>query len=392
MVHSLRAYHQTPQLRGTPHTGQSQSLIHRLDQDHPPAVPPEASACVGITISIARHERARGHHRAPCNAGVQSSLQACDGKKVALVPTMGYLHAGHLSLVESARKCADVVVVSIYVNPTQFRVGEDFDAYPRDVEGDREKLRAVGVDVAFEPPSLYTPAPTQASTSFVVGQDGHTPGAHETFVQVEELQKGLCGITRPHFFRGVATICTKLFHIVEPDVAVFGRKDYQQWRIISRMVRDLDFDIEIIGMPLKREEDGIAMSRCPAHLLLHPQCLPARYQATPNHASVPAAISRNVRLTPDERKRALSISKGLKWAQAAVAEGVTEAPTIRTKIVNMISEAGGTVDYVEICHAENLNPVDAFGPQDTIIAIAAKFGSVRLLDNIEIAKDPAAAA
>jgi len=275
-----------------------------------------------------------------------------DGKSVALVPTMGYLHPGHLSLIEGAKQHAAVVVVSIYVNPTQFRVGEDFDVYPRDVEGDREKLRQAGVDAVFEPESLYQPAPAQSISSFVVGQDEHIPGSHETYVQVEQLQKGLCGITRPHFFRGVATICCKLFHIVEPDVAVFGQKDYQQWKIICRMVRDLDFDIRIIGMPLMREDDGIAMS------------------------------SRNVRLTKEERKRALCISQGLKWAQASAASGVTEAAVLRQHIVDLISGAQGQVDYVEVLDAENLNPVSAVADRDVVIAVAAKFGSVRLLDNV----------
>eukprot|EP00193_Tetraselmis_chui_P015873 CAMPEP_0177789240 /NCGR_PEP_ID=MMETSP0491_2-20121128/22629_1 /TAXON_ID=63592 /ORGANISM="Tetraselmis chuii, Strain PLY429" /LENGTH=304 /DNA_ID=CAMNT_0019311061 /DNA_START=38 /DNA_END=952 /DNA_ORIENTATION=+ len=278
------------------------------------------------------------------------------GKRVGLVPTMGYLHAGHLSLIEGARQHADVVMVSIYVNPTQFiRVGEDFDVYPRDVEGDREKLRQAGVDAVFEPESLYQPAPALGSSSFVVGQHEHVPGSHETFVQVEHLQKGLCGITRPHFFRGVATICCKLFNIVEPDVAVFGRKDYQQWKVICRMVRDLDFDIKIIGMPLMREADGIAMS------------------------------SRNVRLTKDERERALCINAGLKWAQQSSANGVTESATLQQHIVNAISAAGGQVDYVEVLDAENLNPVPTVtGERDAVIAVAAKFGSVRLLDNIVI--------
>lgn len=180
--------------------------------------------------------------------------------------------------------------------------------------------------------------------------------------QVERLQKPLCGISRPHFFRGVATIVTKLFHIVEPDVAVFGRKDYQQWRVICRMVRDLDFGIEIIGMPICREADGLAMS------------------------------SRNARLAPDARHRALCIQAALSWAQqavAAAAAGSGPAPSlqqIREHVWSAIEGAGGKVDYVELVHAENLGAVSDAASQPTLLAVAAWFpahdrGTVRLIDN-----------
>jgi len=265
---------------------------------------------------------------------------------------MGYLHDGHLALVEGAKRFADVVVVSIYVNPTQFSVNEDFDVYPRDVEGDREKLRRAGVDAVFEPSSLYEAAPSSSATSFVVGTGEFIPGGHETYVQVEQLQKVLCGVSRPHFFRGVATVCAKLFNIVEPDVAVFGKKDYQQWRIISTMVRDLDFGVEVVGMPLVREPDGLAMS------------------------------SRNVRLSPDERQRALCISRGLRTAREAIEGGAQMSPAeVQRDIAGAIQSAGGAVDYVEVLDADNLSPVSGFAAQDTLIAVAAKFGSVRLIDN-----------
>jgi pantoate--beta-alanine ligase len=194
------------------------------------------------------------------------------GRRVAFVPTMGFLHEGHLSLVREARARADVVAVSIYVNPAQFAAHEDFGTYPRDDEGDLAKLRAVGADAAFVPAHLYAQdAPTPPPP----------PPPHETFVTVERLSTGLCSTTRPHFFRGVATVVCKLFNVVEPDVAVFGKKDYQQFRVVQRMVRDLDYDIRIVGVELTREPDGLAMS------------------------------SRNVRLDPEARVAARAISKAL---------------------------------------------------------------------------------
>eukprot|EP00775_Hariotina_reticulata_P008765 gene8765-8944_t len=258
-----------------------------------------------------------------------SRQQKLAGKKIAFVPTMGYLHKGHLSLVEAAKQHADVIVASIYVNPTQFSANEDFDIYPRNPLDDRLQLQAAGCAAIFEPPSLYHQVPGGDDGVNVVGRELNHPDAHETWVAVERLQQGLCGGSRPHFFRGVATVVSKLFHIVEPDVAVFGQKDYQQWRLITRMVRDLDFPITIIGMPITREEDGLAMS------------------------------SRNARLSAQSRSAALSISRALNWAKLAVQQQqVTQAADIQAEVRQQITAAGGQVDYVEV----NVRIADLFPP------------------------------
>ena len=258
------------------------------------------------------------------------------GRRIALVPTMGYLHEGHLELVRRAKAVADVVIVSIYVNPAQFAANEDFGTYPRDEEGDAAKLREMRVDAVFAPRRLYvaadedamrarsaTSAKSDEKTSHSSGggeaSDGDGDGAtasapspssssspppppHETYVTVENLQRGFCAITRPHFFRGVATVVCKLFNICDPDVAVFGKKDYQQWRLVERMTRDLDFAIEIVGVPLMREEDGVAMS------------------------------SRNVRLTPKNRLACRAVSVALECV--AEVRSIHWSPYDRVGVVN----------------------------------------------------------
>ncbi|KAJ4757180.1 Pantothenate synthetase [Rhynchospora pubera] len=293
-----------------------------------------------------------------------------DGKSLALVPTMGYLHEGHLSLVREARAHADVIVVSVYVNPGQFAPSEDLSTYPSDLQGDLLKLSQSGVvQAVFCPTNLYdydTPGPLsvpprqrpsagsgeeQAPVSCLEKEKGG--GTHETWVRVERLEKGMCGASRPVFFRGVATVVTKLFHIVEPDVAVFGKKDYQQWRIISRMVRDLDFAIEIIGSEIVREADGLAMS------------------------------SRNVRLSPRDRKQALSINKALSEAKVHVSKGSVSSQELKDRIIQTVADAGGRIDYVEIVEQESLEHVEKI-KCSVVICIAAWFGDVRLIDNIEI--------
>jgi pantoate--beta-alanine ligase len=256
------------------------------------------------------------------------------GETIAFVPTMGYLHQGHLSLVEGAKERADRVVASVYVNPGQFAPHEDFDTYPRDPQGDRKKLRLAGCDAVFEPTSLYTEG-------------------HQTWVRAEELEVPLCGVSRPTFFRGVATVVTKLFHIVGPDVAVFGKKDYQQWRIIETLSRELDFGIEVVGMPLVREADGLAMS------------------------------SRNARLSVDDRVKARSMSEALFDARRRVEDGLREAAILRENIRRTITDVGGVVDYVEIVSASSLLPVLQI-TDHVVIAAAASFGGVRLIDNVEI--------
>ena len=301
-----------------------------------------------------------------------SRAQRAAGARVGFVPTMGYLHDGHLSLVEAAMARCDAVVVSIYVNPAQFAQHEDFGTYPRDDLGDLAKLRALGVHAVFRPRHLYVQDASgrgphghaEPSSSGIGGGEGETgkrdEPPHETWVTVESLQAGLCAKTRPHFFRGVATVVAKLFNIVEPDVAVFGKKDYQQWRIIRRMVRDLDFDIDVVGMPLAREPDGLAMS------------------------------SRNVRLTSEHRAAAVAISKALA-AAAKYVEGVqdcgeeVDAGRVIASVSDAITASGGEVDYVEVVDQQSLRAVTVIVPgQPVVIPVAAKYGDVRLLDNVEI--------
>ncbi|XP_030547778.1 pantoate--beta-alanine ligase [Rhodamnia argentea] len=287
------------------------------------------------------------------------------GKTIGLVPTMGYLHEGHLSLIREAHRHADVVVVSVYVNPGQFAPSEDLSTYPSDFEGDMSKLKAVpgGVDVVFHPHNLYDYGQRgvgdQAAASGVDGDNGSVSCVegkglgHETWVRVERLEKGLCGKSRPVFFRGVATVVTKLFNIVEPDVGVFGKKDYQQWRIIRRLVRDLDFSIQVIGSEVMRDHDGLALS------------------------------SRNVHLSPEEREKALSISRSLSRAKSATEKGEVNCQNLKDSVIQAIQAAGGKIDYAEIVDQESLEAVEEIR-SPVVLCVAAWFGKVRLIDNIEI--------
>lgn len=289
-----------------------------------------------------------------------SRAMRSQGKVIGLVPTMGYLHEGHLSLIRQVHNHSNVVVVSIYVNPGQFSPSEDLSTYPSDFDGDIQKLMSVpgGVDVVFHPHNLYD----YGNDTKIIGggDDGGVVSCieksgfwHETWVRVEKLEKGLCGESRPVFFRGVATIVTKLFNIVEPDVAVFGKKDYQQWRIIQRMVRDLDFSIKVIGCEVTRESDGLAMS------------------------------SRNVHLSPEDREKALSINKSLLRAKSAAEDGQVHCEKLRNMVIQCITEAGGRIDYAEIVDQESLEKVELIkGP--VVFCVAAWFGKVRLIDNMEI--------
>ncbi|KAK1308491.1 Pantoate--beta-alanine ligase [Acorus calamus] len=277
---------------------------------------------------------------------------------LALVPTMGFLHQGHLSLIQEAKKHAQLVVVSIYVNPGQFSPSEDLSTYPSDFQGDLRKLVEIGgVDAVFCPPNLYetTPSGLDLGRDFegkaVSCVDGR--GGHESWVRVERLEKGLCGKSRPIFFRGVATIVAKLFNIVEPDVAVFGKKDYQQWRIIRRMVHDLDFPINIIGSEIMRDPDGLAMS------------------------------SGNVHLSAEEREKALSISRSLSKAKHNVQNGQHSCRELKKLVIQEITEAGGRLDYAEVVDQESLEPVDVI-KCPVVFCVASWFGKVRLIDNIEI--------
>lgn len=264
--------------------------------------------------------------------------QRLSGKRIAVVPTMGYLHEGHMSLIDVARKAADVVIVTIFVNPTQFGPNEDLDKYPRDFDRDRELCEARGAQAIFAPEAdaMYCPD-------------------RSTWVNEEMLSRGLCGKSRPVHFRGVTTVVAKLFNATLPDVAVFGQKDAQQALIIKRMVRDLNFPVEIIVAPIVREPDGLAMS------------------------------SRNRYLSEDERTRATALSKALFAARLRLEEcGMPELPESVTDEIRMsIEAAGGKVDYIEMLDAETLEPVSV-STQQVLIAIAVFFGTTRLIDNVMI--------
>jgi len=256
-------------------------------------------------------------------------------KKIALVPTMGYLHEGHLSLVDVAKANADVVVMSIFVNPTQFAPNEDLMRYPRDIERDERLARERGVDYIFHPEvtEMY-------------------PDPYFTYVVTEQLAKVLCGISRPTHFRGVTTVVAKLFNIIQPDVAVFGQKDAQQAVIIRQMVRDLNFPTQIIVAPIVREPDGLAMS------------------------------SRNVYLAPEERQQAPIIFKALQAARENVKNGLTDANQVRDQITKMIQTSPlARIDYVEIIDDQTLTPVETIKP-GTFAAVAVYYGKTRLIDNI----------
>jgi pantoate--beta-alanine ligase len=256
------------------------------------------------------------------------------GETVGFVPTMGYLHEGHLSLVREAFQRCTRVVVSIFVNPTQFGPNEDLAAYPRDFARDEALCRDAGVDAVFYP---------------AVGE--MYASDHSTWVVEEDLTQTLCGASRPGHFRGVTTVVAKLFHAVEPDVAVFGRKDAQQALVIQRMVRDLDFAVEVVVAPLIREPDGLAMS------------------------------SRNKYLDADQRQRALSISRGLALAVRRYERGERDAATLCAAVADGVSAAGGEIDYVELVSRADLRSVgQADGP--VLLAVAARFGATRLIDNV----------
>jgi len=256
------------------------------------------------------------------------------GETVALVPTMGYFHRGHLSLMETGRKMADHLVVSLFVNPTQFGENEDLDSYPSDLEKDLELADAKGASVVFTPPrnDIY-------------------PERFQTFVELSLLPHHLCGMDRPVHFKGVATVVTKLFNIVRPEVAIFGAKDFQQLQVIRQLVKDLNFNIKIVGCPIVREATGLAMS------------------------------SRNVYLSSDERQSALSLSRSLELAERIIKGGERDALLIKSKVVDMIMGYVHTaIDYVVVCDPETLEDIDRVrGP--VLIAMAVKVGGTRLIDN-----------
>lgn len=256
------------------------------------------------------------------------------GRTIALVPTMGFFHSGHLNLMKQGREMADTVVVSLFVNPLQFGAGEDYEKYPRDLERDRQLAEQVGVEVLFTPryEDLY-------------------PEGFQTYVTVEGVTQGLCGASRPGHFRGVATVVCKLFQLVKPNKALFGLKDYQQVVTIKQMVRDLDMDLEVIGLPTVREADGLAMS------------------------------SRNVYLSPEERRSALSLSQSLSAAQKSCREGEREAGVILAEVTrNLTRHPGNRIDYAQIVDSETLVELETINPRG-ILALAVWVGRTRLIDN-----------
>ncbi len=264
---------------------------------------------------------------------LRRALDADSGARVALVPTMGALHRGHLSLLSRAAQAADRTVASIFVNPTQFAPGEDLARYPRPREADLEALARAGCDFVF------TPTPGQMY-----------PEGFETKVEVGALAQALCGASRPRHFAGVATVVLKLLNIVRPRVAVFGEKDYQQLVVIRRMVKDLDVPVEILGAPLVREPDGLALS------------------------------SRNIYLSPAERKRALSLSRGLLAALAAYRSGERQAEPLLACVRGALKAEALCPEYLELRHAADLTTLREAGPPALIMA-AVIVGSTRLIDN-----------
>jgi len=259
------------------------------------------------------------------------------GKRIGLVPTMGFLHAGHLSLVDEARRHSDFVVMSIYVNPTQFAAGEDLDKYPRNMERDEQLASARGVDVIFAPADreMY-------------------PEKHLAFIEVDVLSHILEGEFRPTHFKGVTTVVAKLFNIVKPDVAVFGQKDAQQAFIIKKMVRDLNFDLEIIVSPIIREEDGLAMS------------------------------SRNAYLSEPLRKQATVLYRSLKLAEKKVSSGATSLSGVRADMLKLISaKSEGKPDYISFVDPDTFEKVEETGLlKEVLTLLAVRFGKTRLIDNM----------
>jgi pantoate--beta-alanine ligase len=258
------------------------------------------------------------------------------GKIIGFVPTMGYIHEGHLSLVRTARKKSQFVVVSIFVNPPQFGPKEDFRTYPRDLKRDVNLLKKESVDLIFNPTNkdIY-------------------PDDYKTYVEVFYLSKILCGLSRPTHFRGVTTIVLKLFNIVQPDIAVFGKKDYQQAVIIKKMVRDLNLDVKIVMGRIIREKDGLAMS------------------------------SRNSYLSKKHRKDAVVIYESLQWAHRMYRRNLRDSKSVLKKIRHMIQQRGGFVDYIEAVDKDTLKPVRRF-TKGTLVCCAVYFGKTRLIDNIII--------
>lgn len=259
-----------------------------------------------------------------------------DGARIGFVPTMGWLHEGHLSLVDRAREAADAVVLSVFVNPTQFGPDEDFEEYPRDLDRDLRLAAERGVDLVFAPPvsEMY---PREQSIWVVPGPLGDR----------------LCGASRPGHFRGVLTVVIKLLHLVDPDAAVFGRKDFQQAVLVRRMVEELTMDVEVLTAPIVRDADGLALS------------------------------SRNEYLSASERDAALSLSRGLREVRRAFREGERDGEALARLARRTMEEAGARVDYAEVVDPETLEPA-AEASEESVCAVAAYVGDTRLIDNAPV--------
>ncbi len=258
------------------------------------------------------------------------------GKRVGVVPTMGYLHTGHASLIENARELADVVITTVFVNPPQFGPGEDFGRYPRDFERDHSLAAQAGSDIIFYPDvrEMY-------------------PEAYGTYVEVEGVSKILEGRSRPTHFRGVTTVVIKLLNITKPHVAVFGQKDAQQAFIVQKMVRELNLDVQVVVAPIVREPDGLAMS------------------------------SRNVYLNETERKNARVLCKSLLHAQTRIRGGERSATALRSEIESMIAGVNPTqIDYVAFVRPDHFQETDRIEPPSVLVLLAVRFGSTRLIDNM----------
>ncbi len=263
------------------------------------------------------------------------------GRRIAFVPTMGYLHEGHASLLRRGRALGDVLVLSIFVNPTQFGAGEDLDRYPRDFERDHALAERELTDIIFHPDTkdMY-------------------PAGYQTEVRVQKVSAPLCGLSRPVHFAGVATVCTKLFNIVKPHVAVFGEKDFQQYLVIDRLVRDLNLDLEIVPHPTVREPDGLAMS------------------------------SRNVYLTPEEREQAVALNSALQIAKRLVDAGERRTAAVMAAIDEELAKAPlGRLDYAEARSLPDLDEVGENIKGPTLLALAVFFSRARLIDNVVLLRE-----
>lgn len=257
------------------------------------------------------------------------------GKTIGLVPTMGYFHQGHLSLMHRAKKDCDIVVVSLYVNPIQFSPQEDFTFYPRDFERDKRLAEKVGIDYLFSP-----------------SDEEMYPSEHLTHVQVEKITDKLCGAHRPGHFRGVTTVCAKLFNLVQPHKAYFGQKDYQQTVVIKKMVKDLNFNLEVVTVPTVREPSGLALS------------------------------SRNTYLNAAQRKAASVLFKSLQEAQELFKQGEREGETIKRKVLQRLKEEPQVnLEYLSLCHPQSLQELGQV-KKEGLLALAARVGKARLIEHI----------